>query len=307
MRLVTGAILVLVATLTACGSAAAPGTGPITHPNALRAAAPLPTPPAGTRAEAAALARQLLARLILLPGAIRLPQIPLPSSLTAAAYGYAGGSASLDQYQLFALAQPMDTAAAFLAAHVPPGLGDGGTGSGSSTDGGTMQDVAYLARSVPAGIAGAQLVLTITPARSGGSLLRADAQVIWYPPRTAAEYIDPVRYHALIIDVTIYGGRKLRTVHAVVTSRAVIARIAEALDRSQAEPTAAIVCPSDAATYQLAFSVSKQGRPVVTVWSAQSGCGGSGITVNGHAQPSLADYGTVATLVDRALGLTKLL
>ena len=34
---------------------------------------------------------------------------------------------------------------------------------------------------------------TIAPVSSGGSLVRADAQVIWFPPRTAAEY-DPARY-----------------------------------------------------------------------------------------------------------------
>jgi hypothetical protein len=132
-------------------------------------------------------------------GARRLPQTPLPPSLTAPAYGYAGGSASLDQYQLSVLAQPVGTAAALLAARVPPGMGDGGTDGG-----GTTQDVSFLARSVPAGIASAQLVLTIAPASSGGSLLRADAQVIWYPPRSAAEYIDPARYHLMSLTVTIF-------------------------------------------------------------------------------------------------------
>jgi hypothetical protein len=290
MRLVNGARLALAATavtLTACGSTAAPpASGSHTFP------------PAGSRAEAAALAQLLLSRVPLPSGARRLPQTPLPPSLTAPAYGYAGGAAALDQYQLFALAQPVGTAAAFLAARVPPGMGHGGTGSG-----GTTQDVSYLARSVPAGIASAQLVLTIAPASAGGSLLRADAQVIWYPSRSAAEYIDPARYHVLSLVVTIFG-RNPHTVRKVVTSQAFIARLAETLDRSQAEPTATVVCPADFEDYQLSFSVSGNSRPAVTVWANETGCGGAQVAVDGHSQPSLADYGAVGALVRQVVPVT---
>jgi len=333
MRLVNGARLALAATaavtLTACGSTAAPpasgsrtspgGTpstsatrsAPATRPDsatppgsatrrgsATRPASAIPGPPAGSRAEAAALARLLLSRVPLPPGARRLPQIPLPPSLTAPAYGYAGGSASLDQYQLFVLAQPVGTAAAMLAARVPPGMGDGGTGGG-----GTTRDVSYLARSVLAGIASAQLVLTIAPASSGGSMLRADAQVIWYPPRSAAEYIDPARYHVLGLVVTIFG-RNPHTVRKVVTSQAFIARLAETLDRAQAEPTATVVCPADFEDYQLSFSVSRSSRPEVTVRANETGCGGAQVAVNGQSQPSLADYGAVGALVRQVVPVT---
>ena len=192
----------------------------------------------------------------------------------------------------------MGTAAAMLAARIPPGMGDGGTGGG-----GTTQDVSYLARSVPAGIASAQLVLTIAPASSGGSLLRADAQVIWYPPRSAAEHIDPARYHVLSLVVTIFG-RHPHTVRKVVTSQAFIARLAETLDRSQAEPTATVVCPADFEDYQLSFSVSGSSHPAVTVRANETGCGGAQVAVNGQSQPSLADYGAVGALVRQVVPVT---
>jgi hypothetical protein len=235
-------------------------------------------------------------RLRLPTGARRLPHTPVPSSLAASAYRPADVTPSLDQYQLFALTQPMAAAATFLAAHVPPGLSPGGTASGS----GPFQAVSYLTRPLPAGIAGAELVLTVVPATSGGSLLRADAQVTWYPPRTAAEYIDPSRFHVLTIAVWI-GGRRPHTVHKVVTSQAFIARLAEALDRMQAAPSAVVSCPAIWADYQLAFSVSRQSRPVVVVSANQDGCGGAGITVNGRTQPALQDHGTVAALVDQVV------
>jgi hypothetical protein len=320
--LLSAAVLVLAtaATLTACGAAALPPTtapshpgdavhpsrtthpDDTTHPSRSAHATAIPGPPAGSQAEAAALARQLLSRVPLPPGAAPLPQTPLPRSLTWRTYPGTEVIPSLDQYRLFALRQQMGAAAAFLAARVPAGMGNGGTGSGG-LDGSTMQDVTYLAQSVPAGIAGAQLVLTVVPASAGGSLLRVDAQVVWYPPRTAAEYIDPARYHVLSITVVIYGGRP-HTVHKVVTSRAFIARLAELLDRLQAEPIGPVACPAIFADYQLAFSLSRHGRPIVVVSTNEIGCGGSGISVNGRQQPPLADDGGVAALADQEVSVT---
>jgi hypothetical protein len=302
MRRIIGASLVLAAAaaLSACGSVTVPpvtGTPPVGPPSATTN----PGPAAGSRAEAATLARLLLARLILPPGAARMPQTPLPASLSAAAYAGADVTPSLDQYQLFALAQPMDAAAGFLTAQVPPGLSRGGTGEGSGPDGVTMREVTDTPRSVPAGIAGAQVVLTVVPAASGGSLLRADAQVTWYPARTAAEYIDPARYHVLSVTVQI-GGRRPHTVHQVVTSQAFIARLARALDQMQAEPLGTVACPAIFAEYQLAFSVSRASRPGVVVSSNDTGCGGAGIIVNGRPQPPLTDQGgAVAALVDHVV------
>jgi hypothetical protein len=310
MRAVTGASLLVaipatlaaMATLTACGSAAPPpASGPL--PSHTAPAPAVPGPPPGDRAEAAALAKLMLSQLRLPPEGRRLPPAPLPPSLSEPAFQYAGGADYLDLHQLFAVALTMNSVATILAAHVPPGMRGPGTGQGSGPDTGPYLEVDFTDWSLPTGISAAQLVLTIAPAGPGGSLLRADAQVMWYPPRTAAEYIDPARYHALAITVTIYGGRKLRTMHKVVTSRAVITAVAEALDLSQAEPTGTVVCPSDAESYQLAFSVSTRSRPAVEVSATPSSCGGTGITVRGQVQPSVADGGAVAALAGRVFGI----
>jgi hypothetical protein len=312
------AVAVIVAAavaLAACGSVVAPpASGPRSSPggttrasatplaSATRSAPAVPGPPAGSRAEAAALARLMLSRLRL-PSGARRPPGPLPPSLSQPAMEIAGGTASLDQHQLFALAQPMDTAAAYLAAHVPAELTPGGTGESSGPDGVTMREVSDMVRSLPAGIAGAQLVLTVVPATSGGSLLRADAQVIWYPPRSAAQYIDAARYHVLSITVSVYG-RRPHTVRKVVTSQAFIARLAQALDRMQAEPPGVVACPADFEDYQVSFSVSAHSRPAVMVSANGSGCGGAQVTVDGRAQPALADHGTVAALVRQVVSAT---
>jgi hypothetical protein len=309
VRAPIGTFLAAVATLAAlaaCGSlpASPPARGGHPHPDAIRPSPAVPGPPGGSRAEAAALAGQLLARLQLPAGARRVPATPVPPSLKYPAYGPAISVTSFDLARFFAVPRSMDALEAGLASHAPAGMTQDGTGWGGSgsENSASYLDVSYSVQSVPPGVASAEVVLTIAPAGPRQSVLRADAQILWYPSRTAAEYIDPDRYHVLTIDATIYGHRVVYTAGKVVTSQALIARLAEALNTSPAQPPVTIVCPSDAVTYQLALSVSRRSRPVVVISATPSACGGSGITVNGHPQPALADYGSVASVARQALG-----
>jgi hypothetical protein len=293
----TGLAVAAAMALAGCGTTAAPST-----PDPLATAVP-PGPPPGSRAEATALGGQLLSRLHLPPGALRLPSASPPPALSQPVSGCAGCTAYVDVYQLFAVAAPVASVVTVLAAHAPAGMDLDGTGQGSGPRTGPWQEVDYSVQPVPAGIAGAEVVIMVVPAASGGSLLRADAQVTWYPPRTFAEYIDPDYYRVLTITVTIYG-RRVHTVHAVVTSPVVIGLLAAALDRSPARPPGIVSCPLIVATYQLAFSVSRTRRPAVVVSANPLSCGGTGITVAGQAQPALDDQGAVAVIVDQALRLT---
>jgi hypothetical protein len=311
MRALTRAILVLAAasltaaSLAACGTAGAlPAADPSPIPGELGSAAPgIPAPPAGSRAEANALARALLSRLLLPAGTRRLPPTPAPPFLSQPGEEPAD-SALLDEHRFYAVTEPPAALSGYLMAHVPHGMTSLGTSQSSGPGEPTTLGVGYyLARPVPAGIYSAQVNLTMVPDGSGGSWLRADAQVIWYPARSAAEYIDPARFHVLTMTVTVYG-RKVHTIHKVVTSQADIARLAEALDRSPAEPPVAFNCPATFVTYRLALSVSRHSRPVVVISANAIGCGGTAITVDGRPQPGLADDGAVAAAANRALGYT---
>ncbi len=305
MRVPVRAALVLAtaATLAACGSVAAPSaSGRHAQPGASKSASARAGPPAGSRAEAAALARLMLSRLRLPSGARRLPPTPLPRSLREPPLWVASAT-SLDVHRLFELGQPMAAAAAIMTARVPAGMSLGVTGSAGVSGAVTSMEVGYNARSVPPGIYQARLVLTIAPASSGGSLVRADAQVIWFPPRTAAEYIDPSRYHVLLIAVTILNPR-LHTIKRVVTSQAVITQLAEALNQSQTQPVGEPSCPLIFATYRLAFAVSLHSPPVVVISASLWPCGGADISVDGRAQPPLQDGGVVVDTADRLLGVS---
>lgn len=299
-----GLVIAAAATLAACQSVAAPmASRPHTHRGGIKPVSVRPGPPAGSRAEAAALARLMLSRLRLPSGARRLPPTPVPQSLREPSL-WGGAAAALDVHQLFELPQSMESAAAALTAHAPAGMSlavTGGPGVGS--DGVTSQEVGYAVQSVPAGVYAAQLVLTVVPAMSGGSLVRADAQVILFPPRTAAEYIDSARYHVLTIDLTTFSPR-LHTIHRVVTSQAAITRLAEALNQSQVNPVTTISCPSIFAAYRLAFAVSRHDAPGVVVTASRGLCEGAQVSIGGRKQPSLQDDATVVAIADRLLGVT---
>jgi len=311
MRVLVRAALVLaaVASVAACGGVAAPvASGPHGHSGGTELVPARPGPPVGSRAEAAALARLMLSRLRLPPAARRLPPAPGPP-LVRRPVLWAGATASLDLHQLFALRQPTDAVAAVVVAHAPAGMTWDSTGESLGPADRlrpvdvTGSEVSYLARPVPAGIYAAQLVLTLAPARSGGSVVRADAQVIWFPPRTAAEYIGPGRYHVLTITVTTAGPQR-HPLHKVVTSPAAITRLAEALNSSPVQPVLIANCPMIFADYRLAFAVSRHSRPAVVVSATRNPCEGAQIRADGRTQPPLKNEGTVVAMADRLLGVT---
>jgi hypothetical protein len=252
--------------------------------------------PTGSQAEAAELARRMLSRLRLPAGARRVPSAPLRPGLL-----WAGAVKALDLHEFFGMPQPMTTVAALLASHVPTGMSLASTSELGDPAGVEEQYVSYTPLRVPTGIYIAQLALSVAPA-PGGSIVRADAQVIWYPPRSAAEYIDAARYHVVAITVTVYGTRP-RTRSMIVTSRSAIADIAAALNRSPVVPVQEVNCPAIVVYYRLAFAVTRQGRPAVVVYATQQPCLGVRIVVDGRDQPPLQDGGKVAGIASRLAGV----
>jgi len=230
-----------------------------------------------------------------------LPSQPVPLSVSQPVQT-ASAISSLDVHELFELPQPLSAAAAYLTAHAPGGLKLVGSGGGTGPGGTTFHEDTYAVLAVPRGIYAANLVLTIAPARSGRSLLRADAQVIWYPPRTAAEYIDPASYH--LLDITVTQSNPRRTIRGVITSQAAITRLAAALNDSPARPVMRELCLLSAAGYTLTLAVSARTSPAVVISAASSPCMGARIQVGGRAQPPLQDEETVVAIADQLLGIT---
>ncbi len=296
-RSVMGAVaaVTIVACLAGCGSVAAQTTAasgpsrgrPARSHDAKSSGAPA-VPAAGTMAEAGAEARHLLAELVLPAGARRLPQRPVPGALSAPGQNLGTG---FDRYQLFSLPVSMEAAQQFVQAHLPGDLTSGGTGS-ASDGGGPEYDVVtadVAPRAVPAGIYTAQLVYTIAPDADGGSLLRADAQIIIFPARSAAEYLNPADIRSVTASHTAPD-----PVSRTITSRPEIARLARLVDGEHAFPLGLVFsCPAEfPPSYQLTFTPVSASRPAVVI--DPGNCMGDGVFADGVRQPALLDSGLLS-------------
>ncbi len=142
---------------------------------------------------------------------------------------------------------------------------------------------------------------TVAMAVADGTLIRADAIVSWFPPRSAAEYLTAAGFRSVTVTATETILRP-RTVTRTFTSAAVIGPLTALLNRLPAAPdqdVAAMKCVVAPTTYRLVFT------PGVVVEA--DGCGDSdAITVNGRPQPRLWDQGAVMAAARQLLDLLHL-
>jgi len=177
----------------------------------------------------------------------------------------------------------------FLTRHVPAGMQPRWPGNvGNGTDRYVLDVPAHL----PRGIAHANLEVVVSP-RGSGSLIRAEVQVVWYPPRSAAEYVHPGRYRSVTVTVPkLSDASRGDTVTRTFTSQAVITQLAALLNRLPGMLPTAFYCPIMRvgarplpSPYRLAFTPRSRGWP--TIAAAPVGCFQGGIVVGKHRQPAL--------------------
>jgi hypothetical protein len=257
----------------------------------------LGVPPAGTRAQALALARRMLDDLVLPGGvAIRLVRTPPPALRRPAEE--LGSGHLVDRHEILKLPVPARELARFLHRHVPPGM----TRTGSGRSGGGSQPVlTFLTdswRRLPAGMYEADLITSVLAARGGVTLLRSDAEVIWYPPRTNAEYVKPSRFRAVTASMTTLNPKR-HTVRRTFTSRTIITMLARSLNSLHADPGLVFGCPAITASYRISFlpATARQGRIV----AAPSMCQVVAMTVAGHPQPDLLGSQRPVSVIKRLL------
>jgi hypothetical protein len=251
---------------------------------------------AGSPAEANAVARHLLAELVLPAGAAPLRQQPAPAALQHPAY--TSGGEDVDLYRYIRLPMTMATADSFLQAHPPARLTfdlTGTTGLGNDV-------LEGWPRSLAPGIDAVTLEYTMATAPGRSSWLRADVQVAFYPARTAAEYLNPASFRS----VTVSAARWDSTVPAIrrtTASRREIAMLAGLVNGLPVRPPGSIMgCPAiggNQVFYQLEFTpVSGTGLAVVV---KPDGCLSDDLLAGGVSQPPLQDGEAVTNAASRLL------
>jgi len=176
----------------------------------------------------------------------------------------------------------------FLLGHVPAGMRPRWAYPANGNDRFVLDVPARL----PRGIAHANLEVVIIP-RGSGSLIRAEVQVVWYPPRSAVEYIHPDRYRSVTVTVPkISDASRDASVTRTFTSRAVIAELASLLNRLPGMLPTAFNCPAMTwpltrvpSPYRVVFTPRSRQWP--TIAAAPVGCFDGGIVVGKYKQPAL--------------------
>lgn len=253
----------------------------------------------GPRAEARAYAHRLLADLRLPSGTLRTPSSS--GSLTPMLPALLGDV--VDLHVLYRVNWPIGRVDAFLAAHTPGGLLAGDAGQVTGPGRPESDNVEYNPRILPPYIYEATLGTTIVPAADGGSLLRVDAQVAWYPPRSAAEHIVPIRYRTVTATAPTRQTGSGDPVTRTFTKHAVVARLAALINGLHARPDITVACGamSEYTIYRLVFTPVASHGPRVVVSTA--GCAIDQVIVGGRPQPALDDGSGLVDAISRLLDL----
>ena len=279
-----GALVSFAMLAAACGTAPAAG-----GPTGIALARAHHVPPAGSRAEATAYARRLLASLQLPPGARQMPwPARLPAGLTPETPGVY--SDLVDLKVLYRLSVPMGAAYSFLLARHPAGTTLDGKGQESIRTGAVTAEFAdFTPVGLPGGIFSADLNTVIKPGPRGGSLLRADVFVAWYPPRGTARRINPAGYRAVTV--------RWENGYAVLRSRHAVLYFARLYNGLRGAPKITVRCPPTG-SYQIVFSPA-HGQPKVAVSPAN--CLVVNVSIGGRQEPQLYPATVMLNAAKRAV------
>jgi hypothetical protein len=276
-----------------CGSAHYQGAATTGHQANVRHPTPASLgPPTISAAQAQSLARDLLAR-VQLPAGARLRTGAPPAALSQTP-GSEGGSPVTALHRLWTAGQSTAAVLRFWSGHAPAGMAWNGSGSS-----GSAQFVGYGLKQLPAGVSSATLTMSVTPAGPDASVIRADVQVIWYPPRSAAEQL-PGGAHAVTITAT--PASNMHPVTKTFTSATLLSRLAGMLNGVHAAPRGEFAnCPANWVGYRIAFATSATAAPFLVMTDA--GCSGLAVTADGHAQPALEFPAGLGALLESLTGV----
>jgi hypothetical protein len=243
----------------------------------------------GSRAQAQAYVRHLMAELSLPEGSQPAQLTPLPQIVRAqapAAPGWAGAGRIL-----IVPGQPLAVLQR-ISAHAP--FNEPVIYSVTPVQSGTIR------QAPEPGIDAVILDLAVEAHSRTTTLVGAYAFAAWLPYRTAAEHLDGASFRAVtIVRAQLFANQ--RTMSRTFTSPAVIARFATFLNGRSPAPRSLVdgLSCAPGVSYSLRFTARDKRGPAVSVSAL---CGTIAITMNGKAQPLLWDTsGGLETIASKLL------
>jgi hypothetical protein len=248
------------------------------------------TRPAGQVA-AEALARQLLDRAVLPPGA-SVSTAPPPSVLSLLP-PHPGARTLVDLHGLWTVPMSAHEAASFAQAHVTPGLRNFGVGLGSfSIRGVTALEVEEeLISTTDDTIDSAELFYSASATGPATSALRVDAFVVWGPHHPHI----PTRDKVVTVTGTLqYPSGKSTT--AVVTDARTVAQLVTAFEKARIVLDSVLSCPLvelRPSLVTMSFATSRSAQPDVVAKVEDTGCRIADVRIDGHDAPAIYGGGLI--------------
>jgi hypothetical protein len=212
----------------------------------------------------------------------------------------------VDLYRLWRTSTTPEVVEAWVAAHRPTGSNPAGSGSSNRYGRLLETDRTYAYPPIARRFQSRQLLVSVAPLPRGGTGIRVDAQVVWFPSRPAAEEVPPGATRAT---ATVYvhdhlsGSAETVLGSATFVDPSVVRLLVHLVDSLPLAVPGARSCPSDNGTApQLDVVFSGRGIPEVVVHDDTNGCGGVSFRIGGTSEAPLTDNGLFHR-VDGLLGL----
>jgi hypothetical protein len=205
----------------------------------------------------------------------------------------------VDRRALYHVREPISDLARYLQAHPPTGMTVSSSGWFSYRGKITTRTVTFSPRRLPTGIYSAMLVTTFKPAKDGASLLRADAQVAWFPPRGGAIRIHAADYRSVTVTRSRSNGRDKRSM--TVSRVRQVRKLVALYNRLHGAPDVVTSCPEDGPStieYRLTFHPAHAAPRLVL---SPTNCFVVGVTIGGHPEPDLYPASAVVAAASRVV------
>ena len=249
------------------------------------ASVPTPRTGAANKRAADAAARRLLSGLMLPAGATASASDPSPRRLSHP--GLLQLSIALvDRHRFWRVPGNPSAVTAWVRSH-PPAAGSSLSSGYDSGPGYRVETLAYSFAPVGNVLLARTLSVSITAARTGGSAIRADAEVEWLIPRPRSERLPAGVRLVTITDtrVDVHTGKSTRST-ILVTDAARLRRIVVLIDALRLDELGEVPCAARIGTVDLKF-YARQGGRMLGEATTTGFCDSVAFEVRGRSEPTL--------------------
>ena len=246
-------------------------------------------------------AARMMAALNLPPGAIPTRVDPLGSALLSRPPAAPATPTLVDRHAFWRVPGRPSAVLAWIEAHPPAGSKHDMSGASARPGGVTATWDGYGFGPLAGILSYRELTVEVAQATSGGTALRADAEVVWVVVRSSAERVpDSVK----TIGITSHRLGKPPSATYTVTSSVQVHKIVAFVNRLPLAQPGVRACPADLGPLvQLDFRGAASATPIAIATADGSGCGLVTLRLRGRTEPPLTGGPHLIAWLESVLGM----